>query len=76
MMKYNNIIARDNIEDPLYLYMKYDTYDDAARIKEVKLNRKIKLQKREERKELANTIEALLDADPILQEKERVKLSR
>lgn len=39
MMKFNNIIARDNIENPLYSFMKYDTYDEAARIKEVKLNR-------------------------------------
>ena len=30
MMKFNNIIARD--DEPLYKFMKFDTYDDAARI--------------------------------------------
>ena len=42
-MKFNNTMARNNKEEPLYDFMKFDFYDDAAKIQEVRLNRQIKL---------------------------------
>jgi len=66
MMKFNNKIARNNKEEPLYDFMKFDFYDDAAKIQEVRLNRQIKLQMRKEKKELIDTIDSLIEADPLV----------
>ena len=73
-MKFNNIIARNNVDDPIRSYMKYDYYDPEAKIAQVKKNRHDFVENR--KRNLNLEVENILESDFLLHENRKKELMK
>lgn len=68
VMRDNNLVGR---EEPLYEYMRFDTYDKDQKINEVRMNRQMKLKQALIAKDYCSAVESMILHDPLIREREK-----